>query len=157
MVVKPNGEVISQFEIKSLTDNKNRIYKVGSFISNIEHLLRFYLENVAHISTKENIESILDSLIPAFERKDGNKFIHGSQIIGYWRNSSLHGEENYSTIGGIILSIMILLELESLESNFENIHTEAVAKYNFYGKSKKSSYYHLFNCEFYEFKPEWLR
>ena len=155
-----NGNVIQDFVVNRSNGKKPRPYIVNdpykNKISSIEDLLYFYLENIVSQEIKLKIEDILEHLLPSFDYPHKEKLQHGAQIIYSWRNSSLHGAENLQTIGGILLSIILLIEIDSIKEEFEIVHKEALMNYNHFKKTKYDAYYTLSLQEYYPYNHQWI-
>lgn len=106
-----DGEVKKEFRISP----SERSYSVGKKISNVGVLLFLYFELAAGDFEKKYLTFIVDHLKTfGYER-------HPFWMIFDWRNQSLHGQQDHITVGGILLSMSLLIAVASLGERFEGI------------------------------------
>lgn len=115
--VSMSGKVMKKFKIEKKPNP--RTYNQGKIISSIEDLIHLLIQKVADKKLKGQIKQILQHIenIQEEEKK-------GEKIIYDWRNSSLHGNISYQTIGGIILNISILIMLNSMKKDLRKPLTQ---------------------------------
>ena len=110
-----SGTVQTQFKVGK------RQYKVGDICSSLHDLLVLCYEQVASL----RLRSDLDIILTCFnEISNEDPF----RLIYQWRNASLHGSTNYSTIGGTVLNIAIIIALDSISERYEEIKNHAIHK-----------------------------
>ncbi|AVK50680.1 hypothetical protein AXY43_23155 [Clostridium sp. MF28] len=108
-----SGKVIKDFDVKRGTGYTKK-YITGDSINSIEDLLLLIIQKVGKETLVKNLNSILEH-IKGLNEENPNE---PCRIIYNWRNSSLHGETSYSTIGGTILNIAIIIFLHSIENEY---------------------------------------
>lgn len=112
--VSLSGKVVKKFDILR-GSNYKKIYKVGDSINSIQDLLLLVIQIVGDKSLVRDLKNMLDH-IKGLNQQNSND---PCKIIYDWRNSSLHGETNYFTIGGTILNIAIIIILHSIENEYK--------------------------------------
>ncbi len=111
-----NGQVITDFTIQTKLGKSKKYTPNGSRnaqCSSLRDLLFLHYTLVASPTLKSLIDRFRDHII--FLAGPDDPF----DIIYDWRNQSLHGSTNFSTIGGTILNFTLLISLFELEDNFE--------------------------------------
>lgn len=108
-----SGKVIKDFKVVR-GSGYNKFYRNGESINSIQDLLLLAIQIVGDIHLVEDLNIILEHIA----RLDKGNTNDPCKIIYNWRNSSLHGETNYSTIGGTILNIAIIIILHSIEEEY---------------------------------------
>lgn len=108
-----SGKVIRNFKVVR-GSGYNKLYKNGESINSIQDLLLLVIQIVGDIHLVEDLNIILEH-IAMLDKENTND---PCKIIYNWRNSSLHGETSYSTIGGTILNIVIIIILHSIEDTY---------------------------------------
>lgn len=110
--VQLDGKVINDFKVIRENGYQKK-YEVGDLISSIEDLLLLVIQKVGEKELVNDLKSILQHIS---ELENSN---NPCKIIYTWRNSSLHGQTNYSTIGGTILNISIIIILHSIKDKYD--------------------------------------
>lgn len=111
--VSLSGKVVTKFNVLR-GSNYTKIYKVGDSINSIQDLLLLVIQIVGDKSLVRDLQNMLDH-IKGLDQQNSND---PCKIIYDWRNSSLHGETNYYTIGGTILNIAVIIILHSIEDEY---------------------------------------
>ncbi|WP_140414763.1 hypothetical protein [Yersinia kristensenii] len=128
--VNMDGVIIKKFDNykdKNIDKGKKRI-------NSLEILLNLLFNHVA--------DEKLKKLLTEFQKKIQTtcKSPNAFKLIYTWRNQSLHGTTNFSTIGGTLLSLSLLILLFEIKDDFEEIKNEEIndarRQINFY-----TSYY----------------
>lgn len=91
---------------------KSRQYNIGAKCSSLRDLLILYYNNVIDISFKKKIDLILGPFVDITTKDPFDQ-------IYEWRNSSLHGSTNYSTLGGTIFNLSILIALNEIRERYD--------------------------------------
>jgi len=128
--VQYDGTVRQQFE---RIGRPKGLYKQGSRCSSIEDLLWLLYNHVADKWLRDALDDVRKSISIAAMGKEAFSTIYG------WRNHSLHGQATYTTIGGSILTITLLIALTALESNFQHISSDNLASVISWRKSGKTA------------------
>ncbi|WP_437830659.1 hypothetical protein ACQRXC_03980 [Niallia taxi] len=123
-----SGRVLKPFEIRL---SRNRVIQYGTGqknkISSLRDLLYLYENYVSNEEGKEHLNLFKQCI------SDVDNSMRPYDLIYQWRNHSLHGQFSYSTIGGTILNLIILLSLNNIKDNYENRR----------GRSKETSLFYL--------------
>lgn len=91
--------------------------------SSIEDLL-FLLFDQASNSLKTRLEE--------FDTISKSKFgKHLWALIGDWRNTTLHGQTNYMTIGGFVFNICSIIMLDTIKDQFEQVKLDSADNFKF--------------------------
>ncbi|HHD2754425.1 TPA: hypothetical protein ACOTG0_003280 [Clostridium perfringens] len=134
-----SGKVIKNFKVVRGRRN-SRLYKKGEHINSIRDLLLLVIQIAGDMQLVEDLNIVLEH-IAMLNKENTND---PCKIIYDWRNSSLHGETSYSTIGGTILNIAIIIILHSIEDTYNknlsnildhvswNIGTKCMSQLAFY-------------------------
>ncbi|MBW5763599.1 hypothetical protein [Klebsiella pneumoniae] len=83
-------------------------------ISSLKELIYIYKEVVIDAEGKKNIEDILGVIA---ERHADDP----CDVIYKWRNSSLHGTENFMQVGGLLLCLTSLLIIYDLKDRYDSL------------------------------------
>lgn len=133
-----DGVVKQDFEI-SLVNRNNETYKhkqkAGDKISSLKVLLQLYHELVASHPAKEAVSIIKNSLSRLHPQVDP------MQLIYDWRNSTLHGADSFSTIGGTILGLTFIVEISKEKDNYEDFRKQTIENCRFKSKSESPMWY----------------
>lgn len=122
-----NGRVIKEFKISEKNKiDKFKNYAVGKQCSSIRALLHLHYDNISNPEFKNDLTNIKEKISRLDNCKDG------FDIIGEWRNSSLHGEMSISSIGGTIICLITLLILHSLDDRYEILRQKALVSSEMY-------------------------
>lgn len=105
--------------------------------SNIANLLHLYYSQIADAKMRENLDFIIGYLEP-FKIESKKTSFH---VIFSWRNSSLHGEQSYSTVGGTVFNIAILIMLQEIESDYDKLREN----YLQHNRTENGSFYKRHN------------
>lgn len=92
-----------------------RMYRVGRRCSNVADVLRLLVSTRAGESLHDDLIEVLDHVA-----QFGDASADGYDVLFDWRNSSLHGEVSHATIGGTVLSVALLVALDSLRGDYES-------------------------------------
>lgn len=112
-----SGKVIKEFKVVR-GNGFNKLYTKGDHINSIQDLLLLVIQIVGDKRVVGDLQIILEH-IKGLDKENPND---PCKIIYNWRNSSLHGQTSYSTIGGTILNIAIIIILHSIEDQYrENL------------------------------------
>lgn len=114
------GNVKKDFEIES--NNRKYSYKAKGKrkVSSIAVLLHLYYEKIATSEIQNKLDLIRTHLNGLEKENPKDAF----EIIYQWRNSSLHGNTSLPTIGGTILSIVLIIAFASLKDSYDSIRKE---------------------------------
>lgn len=110
-----SGKVKAPFKVGK------RQYNAGGICSSLHDLLVLCHEQVASLNLRKDLDIILN-YFSEISTEDPFKLIY------QWRNASLHGSTNYSTIGGTVLNIAIIIALDSISERYEEIKNHAIHK-----------------------------
>ena len=126
-----DGRVLKDFRI---TNRRNVVHygrQGKSKISSLKDLLFLLYNIVASPELKKQLTSIREHIKRVDEQSEPFSTIYR------WRNSSLHGQNSYTTIGGTILNIVIIIALDSLKENYEELREEVFKGVKFYVQSSR--------------------
>jgi hypothetical protein len=112
-----NGLVLQSFPRSS-----GGSYQVNKRCSNVGDVLRLLRDQVADGILQADMNDLL-SYVAAI---DGST--DGYETVFVWRNSSLHGEATYQTIGGTIYTLALLIALDEIKSDYIQFRDDAVAR-----------------------------
>ena len=116
-----SGKVITDFTV-SKKDGTIQNYGCSGqgkrFCSSLRDLLFLLYYNVADVDLKEQITLVRQHIFELDNQEDP------FDLIYRWRNSSLHGETSYPTIGGTLLNLVILIALAEIKQNYELIKSK---------------------------------
>ncbi|USK64844.1 hypothetical protein [Peribacillus frigoritolerans] len=120
-----SGKVLKDFEIRGRRGKTGRRKRDQSYgpngngrkytISSLGDLLILLYDNVASQDLKDKLTSIRSDIEGIDDSEDPFYVIYG------WRNSSLHGQAGYPTIGGTLLNIAIIIALDVIKDNYDEI------------------------------------
>lgn len=117
------GSVKKDFEVEK--NGRKTFYsekgKGKRKISSIADLLHLYYDKVANFEIRNHLDLIRVHLNDLEKENPKEAF----EIIYEWRNSSLHGNTSLPTIGGTILSIVLIIAVDSLKDSYESIRKDA--------------------------------
>ncbi|MGP2408357.1 hypothetical protein V2A84_01805 [Yersinia sp. 2553 StPb PI] len=112
--VNMDGVIIKRFN--RYTDDD-----VGkSKISSLKILLKLLYNHVADKELRSLLTEFQENIKKTCNSPDAFALIYD------WRNQSLHGKTNFSTIGGTLLSLSLLILLFEIKDDFENVKLEAM-------------------------------
>lgn len=114
------GKVKKDFEIEKNGRKVSYKKKENRKVSSIAVLLHLYYEKVATSEIRKKLDLIRTHLNDLEKENPKEAF----EIIYQWRNSSLHGNTSLPTIGGTILSIVLIIAVASLRDSYESIRKE---------------------------------
>jgi hypothetical protein len=106
-----DGLVRNTFTVQR-RDQSSRTYGAGQVCSSLRDLLLLLQNDVAGTELKHDLSaysSYLESVDPSQ---------HGFDLVYRWRNASLHGAASYSTVGGSIYNLAILIFLHRLRGRY---------------------------------------
>jgi hypothetical protein len=108
------GKVLKDF---SISGRRGKIVDYGRWpkktkISSLGDLLSLLYQKVAGNNLKDRLTSIRSHL-STIDSSDPFYLIYD------WRNSSLHGQSSYSSIGGTVLNIAIAIALDEIADNYD--------------------------------------
>lgn len=112
-----DGEVRKEFSISPVKDP----IRQGKQVSSLAVLLFLYFELVANEFEKKYFSLIVDHLKTFSTEK------HPFWMIFDWRNQLLHGQRDHFVVGGVLLSMSLLIAIASLGDRFEDIRVKRVA------------------------------
>lgn len=92
----------------------SRKYQKTQRCSSLRDLLYLFYNNVSSDNLKHKV-SIMREHISTFSDDDAFDLIYN------WRNTSLHGESNFPTIGGTLLNLVILIVLDDIKDIYNDI------------------------------------
>jgi hypothetical protein len=98
------------------------LYQIGSRCSNVGDILRLLRDYVAGNTLRNNLIEILTHVANIAGTSDG------CSAIFDWRNSSLHGETTFQTIGGTVYAFSLMISLDSIESRYIQLRDAAIAR-----------------------------
>jgi len=113
--VRGDGLVLQQFHIPRY-GRRDRVYDVGNYISKISHELKLLELHVATSEFGKKLRSFIDEINEDF----GLRFDDPYELIGYWRNRLLHGENIWSTgLDAVtyLICMMLMSEIRREEYN----------------------------------------
>lgn len=107
-----NGKVTTPFPRYA-----GKSYVVNARCNNVADLLRLLVETVGSPALKADLSDVLSHIgeLGSVERETQGD---GYAVIFDWRNSSLHGETSLSTIGGTVLTVALLIALDSIQDQY---------------------------------------
>lgn len=111
------GRVLSPFPRRA-----NGAYTVGSKCSSVADLLELLVDQVANEALRNDLQAIRETIATASDSQD--RF----DTISEWRNSSLHGETSYPTIGGTVLTLGLRIALSELQDVYDVARREALER-----------------------------
>jgi hypothetical protein len=111
------GEVLSTFPRRS-----NGTYDEGSRCSSVVDLLELLVSQVADEPLSNDVQLIRGTIAGASGSEDG------FDTIWEWRNSSLHGEASYPTIGGTVLTLSLRIAIEEVKDDYEAVRERALVR-----------------------------
>lgn len=113
-----DGTVVSEFLVPR-RDGSLRQYKPREQCSSLRDLLHLHFAKAT---------PALQALIAEF--RSHIQFLDSSKdpfdLIYEWRNDSLHGTSNYQTIGGTVISLVLLISIFEIEADFEGRRQRAI-------------------------------
>lgn len=123
-----DGKIISSFSVKKINgDLKNYDPRGRSFGSNqcssMRDMLFLHYNLVADASLKSLLDAFRTHLSYIDSSKDPYDTIYG------WRNQSMHGSANFSTIGGIILNLAILISVYEIRDSYGELRERTIFRY----------------------------
>lgn len=117
-----DGSVVVDFEVPNKNAGHRRYKANGKGIcSSLRDLLWLYRNEVADQGLKVKLDEFADFL----ETFDPGA--HGFDIIYGWRNQSLHGNMQVSTIGGCLFNLILLICLYFRREHYIDLRDELVA------------------------------
>lgn len=93
-----------------------------TYCSSLRDLLFLLYNNVANDNLKEKLTFIREHISELSGEKDPFSLIYD------WRNSSLHGETNFPTIGGTLLNLVILIALNEIKDIYNQFREKVLEK-----------------------------
>jgi hypothetical protein len=116
-----SGKVLEDFEIRT-GKRKKYIANGRTIVSSLGELLSLLYDNVANRDLKAKLTDIRSHIREIDNSKDP------FYVIYHWRNSSLHGQESFATIGGTVLNISIIIALNEIKEKYEEIRQRIFEK-----------------------------
>jgi hypothetical protein len=89
-----------------------RLYGPGDRCNSIGHLLWLLWTDVAD----DDLRSLMSSMRTDLSRLDARDPFY---LVNDWRNSSLHGEASFPTIGGTLMNLGIVIALNDVRERYE--------------------------------------
>lgn len=119
-----DGRVVATFPVIN-KQGTTRLYDPnGPFknrqCSSLRDLLFLHSTTVASPTLKTLLDQLRDHLTTLDAAQDP------FDLVQDWRNQSLHGSTNFSTIGGTILNLSLLISLFEIEHGFEEYRIKAI-------------------------------
>lgn len=111
------GKVLAPFPRR-----RSGTYTEGSRCSSVVDLLELLVARVADEPLSDDLQLIRGTIAMASESEDG------FDTIWEWRNSSLHGETRYPTIGGTVLTLGLRIAVEELNGDYEGARNRALER-----------------------------
>jgi len=113
--VQEDGLVIKKFKIPRYGES-DKSYTSGKHISNISHELKLLHRYVATSDLREMLDRFMNEL----NEDSGLRLNDVYELIGYWRNRLLHGEEIFGSgwdVATYLICIMLMSEITKDEYN----------------------------------------
>ncbi|MFP7278104.1 hypothetical protein SFC11_02020 [Exiguobacterium indicum] len=120
------GSVKKRFKVGSNVRKYSYKETGNRKVSSIAVLLHLYYEKIATPEIRKKLDLIKTHLKDLEKENPKDAF----EIIYEWRNSSLHGNENIPTIGGTILSIVLIIAVANLKDSYESIRKKLSDRIN---------------------------
>ncbi|MGG2087925.1 hypothetical protein ABFY59_13125 [Priestia aryabhattai] len=117
-----SGRVLNEFEIIKAHKHKKYGKNNTKIISSLSDLLFLLYDNVANQDLRKQLTFIRSHIAEIDNSKDP------FDVIYRWRNSSLHGQEGFPTIGGTVLNIAIIIALDEIKDKYNEIRLRACDK-----------------------------
>jgi hypothetical protein len=114
--VDSQGKVLKRFH----PPRRRQPYSLGSTCSNIADLLHLLESEVANEALKDALQRIESHISSISGKEDGYR------AIFTWRNATLHGEDNISTVGGTALQISLLIMLDRISGEYDELRLSAL-------------------------------
>jgi hypothetical protein len=111
-----DGEVKKEFSISSI----KKPFGKEKMVSNLGVLLFLYFELVASEFEKKHFSLVIDHLKGFSPEK------HPFWMIFDWRNQALHGQRDHQTVGGVLLSMSLLIAIASLGDRFDALRDKSI-------------------------------
>jgi hypothetical protein len=115
------GQVLQDFQIPSKGGGNQRFRAGRQRCQDIRALLLLLCDRVAGPDLKSDLNEIREHLEDLAERGE-DPF----KLISEWRNTSLHGQTTYPTIGGTLLNLIFLISLASIREQYEQLRAETI-------------------------------
>lgn len=96
------------------------MHNEGAKCSSVVDVLELLCTDVADHALSDDLNVIRATIANASEAEDG------FDAIWEWRNSSLHGEASFPTIGGTMLTLALRIALEELADDYEPARQRAL-------------------------------
>lgn len=123
-----DGGVISSFQVLK-SNGRVKQYDPGRQCSSIGDLLNLHYHRVASVALKSLIDEFRSHVL--FLEPSSDPF----DSIYRWRNDSLHGTANYSTIGGAVMSLVLLISMFEIEADYEARRLKEIDRLKWVGDS----------------------
>ncbi|TGE37507.1 hypothetical protein E4K67_12190 [Desulfosporosinus fructosivorans] len=120
-----SGKVVSNFSVIKKDGHKVDYVPSGrgkKACSSLRDLLCLLYNEVADSDLKTQITLVRKYISELDDQEDP------FDLIYRWRNSSLHGETSYPTIGGTLLNLVLLIALAQIRQNFESVRAKVLDK-----------------------------
>jgi hypothetical protein len=116
-----SGKVVSHFSVNK-KDGRIQNYVCSGqgkkSCSSLRDLLFLLYDEVAGADLRQQITLVRQHILELDDQEDP------FDLIYRWRNSSLHGETSYPTIGGTLLNLVILIALSEIRQDYEIVRSK---------------------------------
>jgi hypothetical protein len=128
--LEKDGRVKKEFKVPNKEGGRDIGYapadkKSKNKCSSIRDMLFLLYEYVSDKELKVDIDQIRGKLVSLESEKDG------FDVIGKWRNTSLHGQGVLNAVGGTLLNIAVLITLHDQKDSYEKYRSYALKSTKF--------------------------
>lgn len=118
-------------------------YQVSKRCSNVGDVLRLLQSQVASNTLRPDLDGLLNYVASIAGSTDGY------ETVFTWRNSSLHGEATYQTIGGTIYTMSLLIALDGIKNDYIKFRDNAVTRAQWEASTRRTTDPHFSPWSFY--------
>jgi hypothetical protein len=111
------GQVVQNFTVYNPDGSPKHYAATGRWkrCNSVRGLLFLLYDNVADAELKGNLTIIRDHINKVTGAADAFDLIYD------WRNSSLHGQTNFQTIGGTLLCFIDLIAINHMKNTYDQV------------------------------------